>query len=231
MRSTAIRWPRTIQAAKKMQQDLSCNVEIIPLRKEPSLIAGVDASFDGNKIIAVACLFQYPEMRLIEKAYDIRNITFPYIPGYLSFREGPAIVEALRKLKKKPELIIFDGQGIAHPMRFGLASHLGVVLNVPSMGCAKSRLIGQFREPGTKKGNRSCLIFRDEQVGTVLRTRSNVKPIFVSPGHMIDFNDSARIALNCTGRYRIPEPTRCADRYSREVKSSSLNRDATVNPS
>jgi deoxyribonuclease V len=215
-------WPDNIEDAKAVQLDLVKKVHLAPLRKEPSLIAGIDAAFMDNKIIAVACIFDYPEINLIERAYAVRRVTFPYIPGYLSFREGPAILDVLKKLKNKTDLIIFDGQGIAHPKKFGLASHIGVLLDIPSIGCAKSRLVGQFREPGTKKGNSTFLSYKGEQVGAVLRTRTNVKPLFVSPGHKIDLDSSVRIVINCTTKLRLPEPTRCADSYSKEVKKKRV---------
>ncbi|MEE9524017.1 MAG: deoxyribonuclease V [Thermodesulfovibrionales bacterium] len=218
MRSTENIWPDNITDAKAVQLNLVKKVRLVPLRKGPAIIAGIDAAFMDDKIIAVACLFAYPGITLIERAHVVRNVTFPYIPGYLSFREGPAIPDLLRKLKNKPDLIIFDGQGIAHPKKFGLASHIGVLLDIPSIGCAKSRLVGQFREPGAKKGNSTLLSYKGEQVGTVLRTRTNVKPVFISPGNKIDFDDSVRIVMNCTTKYRLPEPVRCADIFSKEVK-------------
>lgn len=218
MRSTKIIWPASIDEAKSTQLKLVNKVKIIQLKKVPRLIAGVDAAFTHDKIVAAVCLFTYPQLRLIEQTHTFLDIRFPYIPGYLSFREGPAVIEALGKLKKKPDLIIFDGQGIAHPKHLGLASHIGVLLDMPSLGCAKSRLVGKFKEPGKEKGDASDLLFKGVKVGTVLRTRSNVKPVFISPGHRVNLDDSVMISLNCAVKYRLPEPTRCADRLSKEVK-------------
>ncbi len=222
MRSTENIWPEAIADAKAVQLDLVKKVRLVPLRNDPVLIAGIDAAFMDDKIIAVACIYDYPEINLIERAHTVRKVTFPYVPGYLSFREGPAILDLLKKLKNSPDLIIFDGQGIAHPKKFGLASHIGVLLDIPSIGCAKSRLVGQFREPGLKKGSISTLLYKGDKVGTVLRTRTKVKPVFVSPGHRIDFDDSVRIVMGCATKYRLPEPTRCADSFSKEVKKRSV---------
>jgi deoxyribonuclease V len=218
MQSIGNIWPDTIEDARAVQSALVHMVRIVPLKRDPKLVAGIDASFMGDKIIAVGCVFEYPEIKLLERTHVVRKVTFPYVPGYLSFREGPAILDLFKKLKNGPDLIICDGQGIAHPKKFGLASHIGVLLDIPSIGCAKSRLVGQYSEPGSKKGNNTELSYKGEQVGTVLRTRTHVKPVFVSPGHRIDFEESMRFVLSCTTKYRLPEPTRCADSFSKQVK-------------
>jgi len=199
-------------------------VNIIPLKKEPKYIVGVDAAFLNNKVIGVACLYKYPEIHFIEEAYAVTEILFPYIPGFLSFREGPAIIMALKGLKRKPDIILFDGQGIAHPKRLGIASHVGVLLNIPTIGCAKSRLVGTYKEPGPKKGTCSSLLYKKEIVGVVLRTNDNVKPLFVSPGHRIDIQGSMEIVLACSQRYRLPEPLRWADFLSKKIKRELLAR-------
>jgi deoxyribonuclease V len=157
-------------------------------------------------------------MHLIEETYAVTETLFPYIPGFLSFREGPVIINALKGLRKKPDIILFDGQGIAHPKGLGIASHIGVLLNAPTIGCAKSRLVGTYEEPGTKKGAYSSLLFIEEIVGAVLRTKDNVKPLFVSPGHRIDIQGSIDIVLACSQKYRIPEPLRRADFISKKIK-------------
>jgi deoxyribonuclease V len=198
-------WPKDILEAKKIQDVLRKRVKIIPLKKTPELIAGVDAAFTGDKVIAVAVLYEYPELKYLYDAFFIEKIRFPYIPGLLSFREGHAIVNAIKKLKIKPDLVLFDGQGIAHPKGIGIASHIGVILNIPTIGCAKSRLVGEFKEPDTKRGSRTYLYYKGMKVGAVLKTRSNVRPVFVSPGHMIDIDSSIEIVMKCVFRYRIPE--------------------------
>jgi deoxyribonuclease V len=213
-----LKWPVDIKRARKLQDRLKKRVRLAPLKKGPAFIAGLDCAFLEDKIIGAACLFRYPELTLIDKSYKIKKRSFPYVPGYLSFREGPVIIEALKGLKVKPELCLFDGQGIAHPRGLGLASHLGVVLGIPSIGCAKSRLVGSYTEPGPKKGDRSPLRYNGKTVGVVFRTRDNVKPIFVSPGHMVDIKGSFGIVSGCLGKFRIPEPIRCADLLTKKIK-------------
>jgi deoxyribonuclease V len=211
-------WPKTISEAKVVQNDLKNKVRIIPLSKNPRFIAGVDAAFAGDRIIGTACLFRYPEVTLVGEAYaEMRNL-FPYVPGFLSFREGPVIIETIQKLPIKPDVILFDGQGIAHPLGLGIASHIGLLLNIPAIGCAKSRLVGEYTEPAVQRGSSSLLFYHNKPVGAVLRTRDNVKPLFISPGHRIDMKASIEIVLNCLSKYRIPEPLRRADFLSKSLK-------------
>jgi deoxyribonuclease V len=217
-------WPKNISEAKTLQEDLKNKVNIIPLKKPPEIIAGIDAAFLDDKVVSVACLYTYPGIKPVEDAYAVTEVTFPYIPGFLSFREGPAIIEVLYKLRIKPHIILFDGQGIAHPKRMGIASHIGVILNIPTIGCAKSRLVGEYKEPGTNKGKMSFLRYQGKIVGTVLRTKNKVRPVFVSPGHSIDLKSSIEIVLNCVSEYRIPEPLRKADSLSKKIKRAQLSK-------
>ncbi len=216
-------WPQTIPEARDLQNILKKEVRIIPLRKQPRLIAGLDAAFAGDQIIGSACLYRYPELTFVEATCSVMRTQFPYVPGFLSFREGPVILNALDKLSMKPDLILIDGQGIAHPRGLGLASHMGVLLHLPSIGCAKSRLVGEHDEPAVRKGAWVPLIYRDRMVGAVLRTRDHVKPLFISPGHRIDIEGSIEIVMHCTGTYRIPEPLRRADFLSKRIKQEILN--------
>ncbi len=218
MRDPDFIWPKTINRAREMQARDSRRVALEPLKEEPVFIAGADASFSEYWVFAAVCLYRYPEMTLVEQATAIKQITFPYVPGYLLFREGPATIAALHKLRNKPEVILVDGQGIAHKRGIGCASHLGVLLDIPTIGCAKKRLVGEYRTPGEKKGNWAELKFKAHTVGAVLRTREKVRPIFLSPGHRIDLQDAIRITLGCVGKYRIPEPLRCADILSKRMK-------------
>jgi deoxyribonuclease V len=218
-RNTII-WPDNLQGARAIQTTLGEKVKVIPLRKSPQFIAGVDAAFLHDKVIGIACLYKYPEIIFLAYAYAVSKVSFPYIPGFLSFREGPVIIKALRKLKTSPHVILFDGQGIAHPKGLGIASHIGVVLDIPTIGCAKSRLIGEYKQPGMKKGETSVLKYQGNIVGAVVRTRDHVKPVFVSPGHRIDLKSSIDIIRACTGSYRIPEPLRQADILSKKKKAS-----------
>ncbi len=214
----AIHWPSSIAEAKAIQETIKDRVKLIPLEEEPHFIAGVDASFSDGKVIGVACLYSYPQIAYIEHAFALRNAIFPYVPGYLTFREGPAIVDALNNLKTAPQLILVDGQGIAHPRGAGIASHLGVLLDIPSIGCAKSRLIGEHEEPKSVKGDWTVLRHNGQVVGAVLRTREGVRPLFVSPGYRIDLNTAINIILTSVKGYRIPEPLRKADSISKMIK-------------
>jgi deoxyribonuclease V len=213
-----VRTPKDLNEAKAIQLRLKRKITLIPVKKAPGFIAGVDAAFCGDDVIAAACLYRYPELIPLEDAYAVTKISFPYIPGYLSFREGPAIIQAVKKLKSKPDMILFDGQGIAHPKGIGIASHVGVLLDIPSIGCAKSRLIGDYREPGVKKGQHAQLKYKNRAVGAVLRTKDNVRPLFVSPGHLVTLKEAIYYVLRCTGKFRLPEPVRRADQLSRQLK-------------
>ncbi|MGB9716762.1 MAG: endonuclease V [Thermodesulfovibrionales bacterium] len=213
-------WPKDIESAKIIQKILRKKIRIFPLKKEPEYVAGVDAAFFRNIAIGVACLYRYPDLTFIEETTSITKVLFPYIPSFLSFREGEAIINAISKLKKKPDMILFDGQGIAHPEGMGIATHIGILLGIPTIGCAKSRLIGDYQEPGYQKGSWSFLKYKGKIVGAVLRTRESVKPLFVSPGHMTDLKNSIEITLNCSKNYRIPEPLRRADLISKKGKRS-----------
>jgi len=213
-------WAKSISEARKIQKILRKKVIIKSLSFEPEYICGVDASFSESHIFACASLFKLPELIHIEDSIVKMKLEFPYIPNFLSFREGKALMEAIKNLKIKPHVILFDGQGIAHPMSFGIASHIGVLLDIPSIGCAKSRLIGEYEEPKKERGSFSYLYYRGEIVGVVLRTKDNVKPLFVSPGHLIDIPSSMEIVLKANKQYRIPEPLRKAhQRVSSNLKN------------
>lgn len=175
------------------------------------LIAGVDVSFKNDLSRASIVVFTFPDLKKLETITHTMKAGFPYIPGLLSFREGPVILECVKKLTMEPDVFIFDAQGLAHPRKAGLACHMGVILNKPSIGSAKSRLYGSYQMPGKKKGDHSPLMDGDNKpVGAVLRTRDNTKPVFVSPGHLADIKSSVRIVLMCSPKYRIPEPIRAA---------------------
>jgi deoxyribonuclease V len=212
------RWPDNIEQARKIQESLAAKVLCIPLRKKVKLIAGVDAAFTEHQIFAAACLYSFPALSLLDEVCTVSPVSFPYISGYLSFREGEPIIRALRLLKAKPDLILVDGQGIAHPRRMGIASHIGVLLNLPTIGCAKSRLVGEFEEPDWKRGAQAPLRFQEKIVGAVVRTRDHVRPLFISPGHRVSLKNAVEIVLQTTRGFRIPEPLRRADFLSKRVK-------------
>ena len=210
-------WPRDIQSARLLQQTLSKTVALQPLTKPPRLIGGVDACYTERRVVAAASLFTYPDLRYLDDALAREVIRFPYVPGFLSFREGPAVIGALRRLKAPPDVVLFDGQGIAHQDGLGIASHVGVILDIPTIGCAKSRLVGEFKEPWPYKGDWEELYFHGRVIGAVVRTRDRVKPVFVSPGHRIDLKTSIDIVMHSISLYRLPDPIRHADHLSRKA--------------
>ena len=215
----------SVSRAFDIQKELS--KKVISKREfgELKTVAGADLSVlkNENKLICGIIMFSYPDLAEIERVYSVSDEKFPYIPGLLAFREGPAIIETFKKLRQKPDLLIIDGQGIAHPRGFGIACHVGVLLDVPSMGIAKKRLYGNYDEPGKKKGSWTPLLSKAEDViGSVLRTRDGKNPVFVSLGHKIDSDSARGIALECARGYRIPEPTRRADIYVAELKKGRV---------
>ena len=181
-------------------------------RRGVDLVAGADVHFPARETLRAAVVIcTYPEFGIVESIVHDEPCTFPYIPGLLSFREIPGLLAAWRGLRTKPDVVLCDGQGIAHPRGLGLASHLGILLELPTIGCAKSPLFGDFTEPGPLKGNRSPITDgRGRTIGAVVRTRDHTRPIYVSVGHRIDLRNAVRLALACTTRYRIPEPLRAA---------------------
>jgi deoxyribonuclease V len=178
-------------------------------------VAGVDVGFPDRHVARAAIVvLTFPELRLLDYALAEMPVGFPYIPGLLAFREVPAVLAAVKQLRVKPDLFIFDAHGLAHPRRLGLASHAGLLLDLPSVGCAKSRLIGEYVEPGLERKACSALLDNGEQIGAVVRTRSGVKPVFVSIGHGVDLATAVRYVLDCAPKYRLPETTRCAHRVA-----------------
>jgi deoxyribonuclease V len=175
-------------------------------------IAGVDIGFAENNTItrAAVVVLSFPDLEPIAQATAHRPTTFPYVPGLLSFREAPAALEALSKLTLQPDLLLVDGQGRAHPRRFGLACHIGLLSDIPAIGVAKSRLIGQHEGVGEVRGSQTPLMHEDEVIGTVLRTRDNVKPLYISVGHRISLTTAVDYVLRCAPKYRLPETTRQA---------------------
>lgn len=205
-------WDLTPGEAIEVQKRLRNLVRIEPLSREVHTIAGADISFNkfSETVYAGIVVLSLPDLQIIESA-GVRSVTkFPYVPGLLSFRETPSVLEAWEKLKTKPDVLMLDGQGIAHPRRFGIACHVGLLLDLPTIGCAKSILVGKHGELGHESGSRSPLVDRGEQVGVALRTKDRVSPVYVSPGHLIDLDSAVGLVLRSTGKYRQPEPTRQA---------------------
>ncbi|MHC4573799.1 MAG: deoxyribonuclease V [Planctomycetota bacterium] len=216
-------WNLSYSQAADLQRKLACKVKFAPLKKQPKLVAGLDCAFsmDGKRVIACALILKLPDFDLIETAAASRKVAFPYIPGLLSFREAPACIAAVKKLKSEPDVFIIDGQGVAHPRRLGLAAHLGLFFNRPTIGCAKSRLTGEFAEPLPEKGAYKYLKENNEVIGAVVRTRTNVKPVFVSVGNKCRLRDAVQITLGCATKYRLPEPTRLAHQLVGKIKLKS----------
>ena len=176
------------------------------------LVAGADVSYSRatNRCYSAVVVLSFPKLEPVCQESAIADATFPYIPGLLSFREIPSLVLAFERLETTPDVVIADGQGIAHPRRLGLASHLGLLLDMPTVGCAKSRLVGKFEQPGQKKGASTDLMHREELIGAVLRTRTGISPVFVSIGHKIDLPTAVKLVLACSPKFRLPETTRTA---------------------
>ena len=217
-------WKVTPKVAKKIQLKLKKKLVLRKAFGEIKTISAADVSFINGWVYGVVAIFSFPELELIEKAEAKAKSSFPYVPGLLTFREGPILLKAFEKIKNEPDVMLFDGQGIAHPIGFGEASHLGVLLNKPSIGCAKSKLCGEYIEPGKKKGSYSFIKYEGKIIGAALRTRANTKPIFVSIGHKIDLKSAIELVLKCTRTFRIPEPLRFVHtrsvEYAREAETA-----------
>jgi len=205
-------WELTPTQAVALQKELRERVQLRPLARPARTVAGGDISFDlgSETVYAGIVVLALPGLELVEEAGVTSRARFPYVPGLLSFREAPALLEAWAQLRCEPDVVMLDGQGIAHPRRIGIASHLGLFLQRPTLGCAKSRLVGRFVEPGPERGDRSPMLDRGEQVGVALRSKRRTQPIYVSPGHLLDMEGAVELALACGGGYRVPEPTRRA---------------------
>ncbi len=180
-------------------------------------VAGVDVSVKRGFTCACVVVLSFPELENIETVCVRQATSYPYIPGLLTFREGPALVAAFRKLRHEPDVFIFDGMGQMHPRRMGIAAHLGLWLGRPTIGCGKRHFIGEYQQPGNVKGSSATVTYHGEQVGLVLRTRSNVKPIYISVGHLADIDSALQLVLACTPKFRLPLPIRMAHRAASEA--------------
>jgi len=209
------RWPVSPAEARQLQERLRGRVVNKDKLGVVHEVAGVDAHYCAGNVWAAVVVMSLPNLATVGSALVHRRLTFPYVPGLLSIREAPAIVGALHQLSVRPDVLLVDGQGLAHPRRFGLACHLGVLTDIPTIGVAKSRLVGTYEEPNIERGAWSPLTDRGETIGAVLRTRSAVQPVFVSIGHRISLQTAIDVVLRCTGHFRLPEPIRAADRLSR----------------
>lgn len=214
------KWNLTPQEGIALQRELAGKVIHEDRLGEVHAVAGVDMAIneERNTVQAAVVLLKYPEMELIEQHIYEETLRMPYVPGLLSFREAPAVLGAFQKLRHKADLVMADGHGIAHPRRIGIASHLGLWLNIPTIGCAKSILVGHYDKEklGEEAGNWQPLIYKNEVLGAAVRTRTRVNPMFISLGHMISLETSIKYVLACSKGYRLPETTRLADKLSKD---------------
>jgi deoxyribonuclease V len=216
-------WSALVTGWKAEQVRLQKRMVVAPLEPLPRFVAGADCAFSEDKqtIFAAAVVYDREAQRIVEIAHATRPAEFPYVPGFLSFREGPAVLQAIRALRHEFGAILFDGQGFAHPRRCGIASHLAIQLNQPGVGVAKSRLTGEFGKLSLNAKSTTPLRDGEEQIGVVLRTQKGIRPVFVSIGHRVDLASAIKLVLACCTRYRIPEPTRQADIEVAKLKRAS----------
>ncbi len=220
------RWDVTYAQARDLQVQLAAQVRQTRIRKKIRTVCGLDCAFtkDARNAIAAAIVLNIADMSVLESQQALEPVPMPYIPGLLSFREAPACLAAVKKLNIEPDCFMIDGQGIAHPRRMGIAAHLGLFFDKPTVGCAKSRLIGTYKEPPKTKGSFEYLYDpkTEDIIGAVLRTRTNVKPLFVSVGHRCTLDDTINIVLTCAVKYRLPEPTRLAHQHVTKLKTTDF---------
>lgn len=218
-------WNVTPTEAIAWQKALQDQILIMPLDDAPKTIAGCDISFNKYEetVYAGIVVLRLDTLEVVERAGVVTKASFPYIPGLLTFREGPALLEAWEKLEVEPDVIMFDGHGMAHPRRMGIASHMGLWLNRPSFGCGKSVLTGKFEEPAPERGNFTPLVQRGITLGVALRTKNKINPVFISPGHLIDLPTAIDLTLRCDGGYRLPEPTRQAHLFVNDLRKQYLD--------
>jgi deoxyribonuclease V len=214
-------YPKNYHEAVDWQEARRGEVRLEPLPRSPQWVGGSDASYDRaeKRVFGAIAVFSYPYLTTVEEAAEDGPCPFPYIPGLLSFREAPIILEIWKKLTQLPDVLLVDGQGIAHPRGLGIAAHLGILLNVPTIGVAKSKLVGDGEEPKKEAGAASPLFWHGQMVGWILRTRTEVQPVYVSPGHRVSLTDCMEITLGCVRKYRLPEPLRRADHLSRHWRA------------
>lgn len=217
-------WDVDLDQARKIQFELQEKIILCPLKKSVKLIAGADVSYSkaDDRYFAGVIVLKYPELTEVETASASGRVNFPYIPGFLSFREAPILLKAFEKLKTQPDVVMFDGQGIAHPRKLGIATHLGLFLDMPTIGCAKSRLIGNHEPIPENRGATVPLFLNEEIVGKLVRTRQHIKSVYVSPGFKITLDEAVDIVLNTSFKFRVPEPTRRAHIFVNQIRQKKI---------
>jgi deoxyribonuclease V len=206
----------------QLQESLRERVELEDRFGDIRYVAGADLAFDPATEVAFAgvIVYRFPNLEEVERRMARRKLRFPYVPGLLSFRECPILLAAFARLKTEPDLVLIDGHGRAHPRRFGIACHIGILFDKPTIGCAKSRLVGEHQDPDKRAGSTSPLMLEGERLGVVLRTRDNVRPIYVTTGHRVSLDTAVGLVKQCLDRFRIPKPTREADHYVRDLRGA-----------
>lgn len=216
-----MRWPTTPAEAIAVQEELRSIVDDTDVDRAPRSVAGLDVAYDGDRLAAAVVVLDWETLAEVDRAVVLGETTFPYVPGLFSFREVPGLLQALSKLTTTPDLLVCDGQGLAHPRRFGLACHLGVLTGVPAIGAAKTAFVGTYAQPGAARGSVADLIVDNQVVGAVVRTQDGVKPVYVSIGHRVSLDTAVEHVLHLAPRYRLPETTRAADRLCRQALSAA----------
>jgi len=217
-------WNVSVEEAIRIQETLKERIVLKNTFLKVNAIGGGDVAYsmDKKSLFGAIAVLSFPSMELIDTATTYGKVSFPYIPGLFGFREGPILIKAFQGLRVRPDLLILEGHGIAHPRRLGLASHVGLWLDLPTIGCGRTPLLKEFELPGPSKGSFKWVYLKGKRVGAVVRTRQAVKPVFVSPGHRIDFNTSIQMILETCRGFRIPEPLRKAHHLSKEMTSIFL---------
>jgi len=215
-------WQVDFRTACKIQNDLAERIVLKNGFNQLNMIAGCDVAYSSstNRAYAVIGIYDFPSMRKYYEVYSVSEVSYPYISGLFTFREGPPLLKVFEKLKERPDVIIFNGQGIAHPRKMGLATHMGILLDIPSIGCTQRSMFGKNRVPGNRRGD-WCHVRnnKNELIGCCIRTRENVRPIFISQGHKIDLPTAVDIILNCTTNFKMPEPLRDAHITANKIKA------------
>ena len=227
------RWNLAPREAMRLQESLRERVELKDQFGEIRYVAGADMAFDPETEVAFAgvIVYRFPGLAEVERRMARRKLRFPYVPGLLSFRECPVLLAAFARLRTEPDLILIDGHGLAHPRRFGIACHIGILFDKPTIGCAKSRLVGEHQEPGKKAGSTTPLMLEGERIGVVLRTREDVRPIYVTTGHRVSLDSAVGLVRQCVDGFRIPKPTREADHYVRGLRRAyQISREVDPSP-